>query len=75
MIAMGVPANVTIRLMINTVAFAIPNAMFQAIAGTGLPFLSGSINRSSITSERKLFKRNKVISSRFLKEKRIKNFP
>ena len=45
----GIPTDITVRLMIDTVAFAITNSVFQTVTGFCFPLLSGSINGSSIT--------------------------
>ncbi|WP_156042702.1 hypothetical protein [Robinsoniella sp. KNHs210] len=45
---MGIPVDVTVRLVVNTITFAITNALIQAIAGTSLPFLRSGLYRSSI---------------------------
>lgn len=40
---MGIPTDVTVRLMIDTVAFAITNSVFQTVTGSCFPLLSGSL--------------------------------
>lgn len=48
-VAMGIPADVTVRLAIDTVAFAVVDPFSQAVTGAFFPFLSGGIDRSAIS--------------------------
>lgn len=44
-----IPTDVAIRLMVNTIAFAVTDPFFQAITGAGFPFTCSGINRSPDT--------------------------
>lgn len=72
---MGIPTNVTIWLMINTIAFAVTDAFFQTVAGTGFAFLGRCIHRSTISSQSQFFEREQILINRSLEEKGIENFP
>lgn len=45
----GIPADVAVGLVIDSVALTVPDALFQAVAGTGLTLPCTSIDRCSIT--------------------------
>lgn len=49
MIAMGIPADVTIRMVLSTIASAITDTITQAITGACFSFRGSGINRSSIS--------------------------
>ncbi len=49
-VAVGIPTDITVRLVINTIAFAVANSIFQTFAGSCFPFLGRSVNGGSITS-------------------------
>lgn len=70
---MGIPANVTVRLMVDTIAFPVTNSFFQTVVGTVISFLYRCIYRSTISGKSQFFERNKVLVNRSLKEKSIKN--
>ena len=72
---MGVSADVTIGLVIQAAAFAVPNSLFQTVAGAGFPFLCGSIGRGTISCQSQFFEGNQVFSHRGLEEKGVENFP
>ena len=50
-VSVEIPTDVTVRLVVNTVAFAIADPLFQAVAGTCFAFSCIWINRGSITRE------------------------
>ena len=50
-VTVGLPATVTVRLMIDAGAFAATNPIFQTAAGKGFSFLSSGIHRGTIASQ------------------------
>lgn len=46
-----IPTDVAIRLMVNTIAFAVTDSFFQAITGAGFPLTCSGINRSPVTGD------------------------
>ena len=51
MVPVGVPTDITVRLMIEAVAFTVTYPVFQTITGAGLPFPCSGINRGTITGD------------------------
>ena len=47
----GIPANVAVGLVIDSVALTVPDALFQAVAGACLTLSCTSIDRGSITGD------------------------
>ena len=50
---MGIPSNVTVGLAVDAVAYTVPNALFQAAAGTLSAFLCGSIDGGAVIGKGK----------------------
>lgn len=67
-VPVGIPAYVTIRLMVDTVAFAVVDSLFQAVTGAGLPFPCSGINRSSVTRDGKVPQINQPFIDGFIQE-------
>ena len=57
-VSVGIPADVTVRLVINAVAFTVADPFFKAITGAGFSFPCAGINRCSITSDSKIIEVN-----------------
>ena len=72
---MGVPADVSIGLVINAVAFAIPDSLFQTVTGACLTFLGRCIHGRAITGQSQFFEGDQILIYRSLKEKGVENFP
>ena len=53
-VPMGIPTDVTVRLMVEAVAFTVTDPFFQTITGVGLPFPCSCINGSTITGDGKV---------------------
>ena len=64
----GVPANVTVRLVIEAAAFTIADTFFQAIAGTGLSFPGTGINRGAVPGNGEAVKIDKALINGDIKE-------
>lgn len=47
----GIPADVAVRLVVDTVTLTIPDALFQTVAGAGLTLSGAGIDRRSITGD------------------------
>ena len=47
----GIPADVAVRLVVDTVKLTIPDALFQTVAGAGLTLSGAGIDRRSITGD------------------------
>lgn len=47
----GIPADVAVRLVVDTVALTVPDALFQTVADAGLALSSAGIDRRSITGD------------------------
>ena len=57
----GIPADVAVGLVIDSAAFTVPNALFQAVAGTGPTLSCTSIDRCSITGNSQVIQVNKSL--------------
>lgn len=53
-VAVRIPSDITVRLMINAVAFAVAYSLFQTVAGACLSFCGTGIDRSTITGDCKI---------------------
>ena len=72
---MGIPTDITVRLVIDTVALSIMNTFFQTFADSSFAFLCGGVKRCTIAGQSYFFERDKFLIGRRLKEKGVKNFP
>lgn len=61
--------------MIDAVAFAIPDSLFQTVTGAGFAFPGRCIHRRAVTGQSQLFEGKQIFSHRSLKEKGVENFP
>lgn len=57
----GVPADVAVGLVIDSVALTVPDALFQAVAGVGLTLSCTGIDRCSITGNSQVIQVNKPL--------------
>jgi hypothetical protein len=48
-VSVGIPADVTVWLMIITVAFTVADPFFKTVTGSGFPLLRSSVNRGSVS--------------------------
>lgn len=69
----GIPADVAVGLVIDSVAFTVPNALFQAVAGTGLTLSCTSIDRCSITRNSQIIQINKSLIDGSIQEPGFEN--
>ena len=67
-ISVGIPADVAVRLMVESVAFTVTDPFFQAITGTGFPLPCAGINRSTITGDSKVLKINQALINGFIQK-------
>lgn len=70
----GIPADVAVRLVIDPVALTVPDALFQAVAGTGLTLSCTSIDRCSITGNSQVIQVNKSLIAGSIQEQGFENF-
>ena len=68
MVPVGVPTDITVRLMIEAVAFTVTYPVFQTITGAGLPFPCSGINRGTITGDGKVPQINQSFIDGFIQE-------
>ena len=71
---MGIPADVTVGLAVNAVAFAVMDTLFQTVTGAFFSFLCSGINRGAITGKGKAEQVNQPILYGMFKKKHLKNF-
>ena len=69
----GIPADVTVRLSVDTVAAAVPDSLFETVAGTFFTLLCGSVDRGAIPGEGKAGKTDQSVLYRAFKEQPFKN--
>lgn len=69
----GIPANVAVGLVIDSAAFTVPDALFQAVAGTGLTLSCTSIDRCSITGNSQVIQVNKSLIDGSIQELGFEN--
>ncbi len=69
----GIPANVAVGLVIDSAAFTVPDALFQAVAGTGLTLSCTSIERCSITGNSQVIQVNKSLIDGSIQELGFEN--
>ena len=67
-VSVGIPADVTVRLVINAVAFTVADPFFKAITGAGFSFPCAGINRCSITSDSKIIEVNQPPFNGFIQK-------
>ena len=72
-VPMGIPADVTVWLAIDAVAFAVVDSFFQAVTGAFFPLLSSSIDRGAISGQGKVTKLNEPFLYGTVEEKRTKD--
>ena len=65
----GIPAEVTVRLAVKTIAFAVANTIFETFTGTFFPFSGSRIDRSAVTSQGKVHEVDKAFLCGMVKEK------
>ena len=70
---MGIPADVTVGLAVNAVAFAVMDTLFQTVTGAFFSFLCSGINRGAVTGKRKAEQVNQPILYGMFKKKHLKN--
>ena len=63
-----IPAHVAIGLMVDTIAFAVTDAFFQAITGAGFPFTRPGINRGPVTGECEVLQIDQSLRNGFIQE-------
>ena len=69
----GIPANVAVGLVIDSVAFTVPDAFFQAVACSGLTLSCTSIDRCSITGNSQVIQVNKPLIDGSIQELGFEN--
>lgn len=67
-VPVGIPTDVTVRLVVDAVAFTVTDPIFQAITGTGFPFPCCGINRGSITGDSKVTQIDQSFINGFIQE-------
>lgn len=65
---MRIPTDVAVRLMVDTIAFAVTDPFFQAITGTGFPLTCRGINRSPVTRDCKVLQADQSLINGFVQE-------
>ena len=69
----GIPADVAVGLVIDSVALTVPNALFQAVTGAGLTLSCTSIDRCSIAGDSQGIKVNKPLIDGSIQELGFEN--
>ena len=57
----GIPAGVAVRLVVDTVALTVPDALFQTAAGAGLTLPGTGIDRRSVTGNSQVIQVDKPL--------------
>lgn len=68
-----IPTDVAIRLMVNPVAFAVTDSLFQAITSVGFPLASPSVNRNPITGDCEVFQIDQALINIYIQKPGLKN--
>lgn len=71
--SVGIPTDVTIRLVIEAAAFAVTDPFFHAIARTGLPLPGTGVNRGSVTGNGKVLKVDQFLANGSIQKHRFKD--
>ena len=69
----GVIANVTVRLVVNAITFAVADALFQTVTGTCLAFSGTGIDRGTIAGDSEAVQVDKPLADRSIQELRFKD--
>lgn len=69
----GIPADVAVGLVIDSVALTVSDALFQAVAGAGLTLSCTSIDRCSITGNSQIIQVNKPLIDGSIQELGFEN--
>lgn len=67
-VSVGIPADVTVRLMVDAIAFTIMDTFFQTITGAGFPLLCSGINGSSISGDSQILEVDQSLVNGFIQE-------
>lgn len=70
----GIPANVAVGLVIDSVAHAVPDALFQTVTGAGLTLSGTGIDRCSIPGESEMIQVDQPLADGRIQELRFENF-
>lgn len=69
----GIPADVAVGLVVDSVALTVADALFQAVAGAGLTLSCTSIDRCSITGDSQVIQVNKPLIDGSIQELGFEN--
>lgn len=69
----GIPADVTVRLAVDTITLAVLDSLFEAAAGTFLTFLCGNVDRCAVPGKGKAAKVDQPILYRAFNEQPFKD--
>ena len=67
-IPVRIPAYAAIRLMVDTIAFAVTNSFFQVITGAGFPLTCSGVNRSPVTGDGEVLQIDQSFIDGFVQE-------
>lgn len=68
-----IPTDAAIRLMVDTLAFAVTDPFYQAITGAGFPLMCSGVNRSPVTGDCEVLQIDQSFINGFVQKLRLED--